>query len=68
LQQQRRLAVKVEREKTVVADLPELAVRILDDAGDQGRVTMRGMVRATGASSNTLKEHFRNLDRIGLML
>ncbi|MFN7835775.1 MAG: hypothetical protein ACK5NY_08335 [Burkholderiaceae bacterium] len=22
---------------------------------------MRGMVRATGASSNTLKEHFRNL-------
>jgi hypothetical protein len=60
-QQQRRLAVKVEREKTVVADLPELAVKILDYVRDQGRVTMRGMVRATGASSNTLKEHFRNL-------
>ena len=60
-QQMRRLAVKVEREKIVIADLPELAVKILDYARDQGRVTMRDIVRATGASSNTLKEHFRNL-------
>jgi Fic family protein len=60
-QQMRRLAIKVEREKIVIADLPELAVRILDYARDQGRVTMRDMVRATGASGNTLKEHFRSL-------
>src|SRR5271154_3772412 len=60
-QQMRRLAVKVEREKIVLADLPELAVKILDYARDQGRVTMRDMVRATGASGNTLKVHFRNL-------
>ncbi len=60
-QQMRRLAIKVEREKIVIADLPELAVRILDHARDQGRVTMRDMVRATGASGNTLKEHFRSL-------
>ena len=60
-QQMRRLAVKVEREKIVLADLPELAVKILDYARDQGRVTMRDMVRATGASGNTLKEHFRSL-------
>lgn len=60
-QQMRRLAVKVEREKIVLADLPELAVKILDYARDQGRVTMRDIVRATGASSNTLKEHFRRL-------
>jgi len=60
-QQTRRLADKVEREKFVLADLPELAVKILDYTRDQGRVTMRDMVRATGASSNTLKEHFRNL-------
>jgi Fic family protein len=60
-QQMRRLAVKVEREKIVLADLPELAVKILDYARDQGRVTMRDMVRATGASGNTLKEHFRRL-------
>jgi Fic family protein len=60
-QQMRRLAVKVEREKIVIADLQELAVKILDYARDQGRVTMRDIVRATGASSNTLKEHFRSL-------
>lgn len=60
-QQMRRLAAKVEREKIVLADLPELAVEILDYARDHGRVTMRDMVRATGASSNTLKEHFRRL-------
>jgi Fic family protein len=60
-QQVRRLAVKVEREKIVLGDLPELAVAILDYARDQGRVTMRDMVRATGASGNTLKEHFRSL-------
>jgi len=60
-QQKRRLAIKVEREKIVIAELPELAVKILDYVRDQGRVTMRDMVRATGASSNTLKEHFRKL-------
>lgn len=60
-QQMRRLAIKVEREKIVISELPELAVRILDYARDQGRVTMRDMVRATGASGNTLKEHFRSL-------
>ena len=57
----RRLAVKFESEKIVLADLPALAVKILDYARDQGRVTMRDMVRATGASGNTLKEHFRSL-------
>jgi predicted HTH transcriptional regulator len=54
-------AVKVDREKIVIADLQELAVNILDYARDQGRVTMRDMVRTTGASSNTLKDHFRRL-------
>ena len=67
-QQMRRLAVKVEREKLVLADLPELAVKILDYARDQGRVTMRDMVRATGASGNTLKEHFRRLVAKELLL
>lgn len=60
-QQMRRLAGKVEREKIVLTDLPELAVQILDYAREQGRVTMRDMVRSTGASGNTLKEHFRSL-------
>lgn len=60
-QQVRRLALKVERERVDLAVLPELAVAILDHARDHGRVTMGTMIRTTGASRNTLKEHFRNL-------
>lgn len=60
-QQKRRLAVKVEREKLALAVMPELAVKILDYARDHGRVTMGDVARTTGASKNTLKEHFRNL-------
>ena len=60
-QQKARLAIKVEREKMVIINLPELAVDILDFARDHGRVTMRDMIKKSGASRNTLKEHFRNL-------
>jgi Fic family protein len=60
-QQVRRLAVKVEREKIALAALPELAVVILDYARDHGRVTMGTIIQTTGASRNTLKEHFRHL-------
>jgi Fic family protein len=59
--QKRHLAVKVEREKTALAALPELAVKILDYVRDHGRVTTRDMVRETGASPNTLKVTFGSL-------
>ncbi|MCB1771693.1 MAG: Fic family protein [Candidatus Competibacteraceae bacterium] len=66
LQQQKRcLAAKVEREKLVMATLPELAVGIIDHARQHGRVTIGDMIRATGASRNTLKEHFRRLVQQG---
>lgn len=60
-QQKSRLATKMEREKLVIAALPELAVQILDQARQHGRVTIGDMIRITGASRNTLKEHFRSL-------
>ena len=60
-QQKRRLATKVEREKSVMAALPELAVQIIDHARQHGRVTMGDIIKLTGASRNTLKEHFRHL-------
>ena len=60
-QQKRRLAAKVEREKWVLAALPELAVQIVDQARQHGRVTIGDMILITGASRNTLKEHFRRL-------
>jgi Fic family protein len=64
-QQKRRLAVKVEREKLLIAALPELAVQIVDHARQHGRVTIGDMIRVTGASRNTLKEHFRRLIQQG---
>lgn len=62
LQRQKRyLEAKIESEKLVMAALPELAVQIVDQARQHGRVTMGGMIRLTGASRNTLKDHFRRL-------
>lgn len=60
-QQKDRLARKVEREKLVLAALPDLAVQIVDYARQHGRVSMGNAIKITGASRNTLKEHFRRL-------
>jgi Fic family protein len=60
-QQKRRLADKVEREKMILSALPELSVKILDQARKKGRVTLSDMVTLAGVSRNTLKEHFRSL-------
>ncbi len=64
-QQKQRLAIKMEREKLIMAVLPGLAAQIVDHARQHGRVTMGEMIRATGASRNTLKEHFRSLTEQG---
>jgi len=60
-QQMQRLVKKIEREKLILSNLPELSVRILDQAREHGRVSIGEMVKITGASRNTLKEHFRLL-------
>jgi Fic family protein len=60
-QQMRRLAKKVEWEKIVLAALPELSLRIIEHAREHGRVTISDIVTLTGASRNTLKQHFRQL-------
>lgn len=63
--QKRNFAAKVEREKLIIAALPELAVRIVDHTRQHGRVTIGEMVRLTGANRNTLKQHFRRLVELG---
>ena len=60
-EQMQRLARKVEREKIVLSNLPELSVQIVDRAREHGRVTIGEMVSLTGISRNTLKEHFKRL-------
>ena len=67
-QQKRRLAAKVEREQWLAAALPELAVQIIDQARQHGRVTIGDVIRLTGGSRNTLKEHFRRLVEQGHLL
>jgi len=56
-----RLNKKIEREKLVLAPLPELSLQIVEFARGHGRVTMGDVIRLTGASRNTLKQHFRAL-------
>jgi Fic family protein len=60
-EQVRRLNTKIERERLVLAPLPELSVQIVELAREHGRVTMGDVIRLTGASRNTLKQHFRTL-------
>lgn len=60
-EQVRRLEKKVEREKIVLAALPELSLQIVELAREHGRVTMMDAIKFTGASRNTLKQHFRDL-------
>ena len=62
LQQQKRLlAEKVENERLILAVLPALSVRIIDQARKAGHVTLSDMVAMTGVNRNTLKVHLRNL-------
>lgn len=55
------LSEKIEREKLVIETLPEISIQILEHLQAHGRVTIGEMVRLTGKSRNTLKEHFRIL-------
>ncbi|HUW98742.1 MAG TPA: Fic family protein [Acidiferrobacter sp.] len=60
-EQVRRLENKVAREKIVLAAMPELSLQIVEFAREHGRVTIGEAIKLTGASRNTLKQHFRNL-------
>lgn len=66
-EQVRRLEKKVEREKIVLAALPDLSLQIVEFAREHGRVTMADAIRLTGSSRNTLKQHFRNLTERGTL-
>ena len=60
-EQVRRLEKKIEREKIVLAAMPELSLQIIEFAREHGRITMADAIKLTNASRNTLKQHFRNL-------
>jgi len=60
-----RLGKKAEREKLVLATLPELSLQIVEFAREHGRVTIGDAIKLTGSSRNTLKQHFRSLTELG---
>ncbi len=60
-EQVRRLNTKIERERLVLAPLPDLSLQIVEFTREHGRITMGDAIRLTGASRNTLKQHFRAL-------
>jgi Fic family protein len=66
-EQMRRLEKKVEREKIVLAAMPELQLQIVEFAREHGRVTIGEAIKLTGASRNTLKQHFRTLVERGAL-
>ncbi|MEE9321340.1 MAG: Fic family protein [Granulosicoccus sp.] len=64
-QQKKRLEEKIERERLVLGDLPELSVQILELCRERGRVTVAEAERATKANRNTIKDHLQALTRAG---
>lgn len=60
-QQVQRLNRKIEREKLVLAALPDLSLQVVEFAREHGRITMGEAMRLTGGNRNTLKQHFRAL-------
>lgn len=66
--QMRRLREKVERERLLLARLPDLSIRLLDHARDHGRISIGDAQILTGANRNTLKLHFKALRERGLLV
>jgi Fic family protein len=64
-EQVRRLEKKVERERIVLAALPDLSLQIVEFAKEHGRITIGDAIKLTGVSRNTLKQHFRKLAELG---
>jgi len=62
-QQKARLEHKIEQERLILGDLPELSVQILELCRHRGRVTVAEAVKVTGANRNTIKDHLKSLVR-----
>ena len=63
--QMRRLKAKVEREKLMMAAMPELSLRLYELVRNHGRLTVAEAARATGVSRNTIKKHLQMLANQG---
>lgn len=64
-EQKRRLEKKIERERVLLGDLPELSVAILELARERGRVTVAEIAADREVSRNTVKGHLKSLTDAG---
>jgi len=64
-QQKTRLEKKIEHERLILGDLPELSVQILEICREHGRVTIAEATKVTDANRNTIKDHIKALTRAG---
>ena len=64
-QQKALLEKKIERERLILGNLPELSVQILELCRERGRVTVAEAEKATRANRNTIKGHIKALTRAG---
>lgn len=64
-QQKARLEKKIERERLVLGDLPDLSVQVLELTRERGRITVAEAAKLTGANRNTIKDHLSALTRAG---
>ncbi|RYF98788.1 MAG: Fic family protein [Chitinophagaceae bacterium] len=59
--QKDRLQVKMDREKMLAANLPELALQITELVKSTGRITIKELVSLTKGNRNTIKKHLELL-------
>ena len=64
-QQKVLLEKKIDRERLIIGDLPELSARILELCRERGRLTVSEAAKTTGANRNTIKDHLKALTRAG---
>jgi len=64
-EQKSRLEKKIERERLLLGDLPELSVQILELCRERGRVTVGEITALTQISRNTIKDHITALTQKG---
>ena len=62
-QQKQRLEVKLEREKLLLGQLPELSLKILKLVKSRGRIIISDVVVLTEANRNTIKKHLGSTGR-----
>jgi Fic family protein len=67
-QEKRRLESRVEREKKILGQLPELSLRIYELTKERGQVMIDDVIRVTSAARGTVKDHLNQLIKNGYLV